>query len=150
MHNTNISHTSNQFGFSLIELLVVIMIIAILGSIAAPVYKDYLIKAKVIELFALAQPAKLAVTEALISETPAAHVNNDKLGLEKAINIGRVKEITIDNAIITVVGDPQALGIPDNKDFSIILTPQAKSGTIQWTCVASPVDFKKYAPADCR
>lgn len=40
------NYKSGHFAFSLIELLVVIAIIGIIASVAAPVYKDYTVKAK--------------------------------------------------------------------------------------------------------
>jgi len=140
----------NQKGFSLIELMVVVVIIGILSSIAIPAYKDYVIRAKVIELFAMAQPAKLAVTEALMFNTPAKDIDNTSLGLGKIQDKGRVKDITVDNAVITITGDPNALDTPGDKPFKIALTPKSEDGIITWDCKAEPNELKKYAPANCR
>ncbi len=131
----------------MIELLVVIVMIGILTSFALPTYQDYATRARVIELFALAQPAKLAVTEALISNTPDDRINNEDLGLGAIENIGKVKNIVIEDAVITIIGDSTALNL--DEDLIIALTPKKKSGIIDWECTTSPDQYKKYAPKNC-
>jgi len=137
-------------GFSLIELMVVVVIIGTLSSIAFPAYKDYMNKAKAVELFAIAQSAKLAVVEALIMGIPKTDIDNQKLGLGKIENQGNVQDISIANAVITITANSKAFDIPQDKSFKIALTPISEGNTIRWECAADPPEFKKYAPANCR
>ncbi|MBL0482044.1 type IVa pilus major pilin TapA [Aeromonas veronii] len=50
-----------QSGFTLIELMIVVAIVAILAAVALPAYQTYTLRAKYSEVIAAAGPAKTAV-----------------------------------------------------------------------------------------
>ena len=52
---------SPQWGFTLIELMIVIAIIGVLASIAIPQYQDYVTRSKIMEGLSLAAAPKTAV-----------------------------------------------------------------------------------------
>lgn len=133
----------NQQGFTLIELMIVVAIIAILAAIALPAYQDYTVRARVTEGLSLASGIKTTVSENFANDpttaTPCVGANTS---IGDATN---VKTIACDAG----TGEIEVTMMPKAKDVVLKLTPtQTSGGPISWVCTTSSA--KKYVPSECR
>jgi type IV pilus assembly protein PilA len=142
-----------QKGFTLIELMIVVAIIAILAAIAIPQYQDYTKRTKVSEGLVLADAAKLAVSETYQSKGKWP-TDGPTAGYQTAITTYVSKLEVGAKGVITITYKNIGTNI-DNQ--TIILTPTASQGAIQWDCNgaaglggATGTVSGKYVPANCR
>jgi type IV pilus assembly protein PilA len=138
-------------GFTLIELMIVVAIIAILAAIAIPAYQDYLIRSQVTEGFSLATGAKEAVWN-YVSAYGTYPTGNQAAGLAAPASItGKyVSQVTIAGGDIKVYfAGPDANASITPATFYLALSPVTQSGSINWICTPSTLPGK-YLPSACR
>ena len=146
-----------QKGFTLIELMIVVAIIAILAAIAIPAYQDYLVRTQVSEGAVLADGAKTAIAE-YYSNTGSFPGSNVSAGLAPAANIVGKYVTTVgtgatDGAaagIIKVTYGNSANTAIAGKFFS--LSAITHSGSVEWSCKNATYTtvLAKYLPTSCR
>jgi type IV pilus assembly protein PilA len=144
-------------GFTLIELMIVIAIVAILVAIALPAYQDYTIRAKVTEGLAQAAGAKVNVAEtAAACSTGLAGVVNS--GGAVGCNAGftfpaagttYVASATVGAAGVIVV---TTKGTGATVAPVLTLTPAQllPADPVTWVCSGNAAAKPAYFPATCR
>ncbi len=140
-----------QKGFTLIELMIVVAIIAILAAIAIPAYQDYVIRSQVSEGAALADGSKTAVAEFYANQGTMPSTNASA-GLATAALIKGSYVTSVDAAggVITVLyGGIHPANVAISGSTLLFSPVTANSGAISWICTAGTV-AAKYRPSVCR
>lgn len=123
----------SQSGFTLIEMLVTIAIIAILTAITAPSFSRYLKRAHYVEIVNSTAAFKLGVTECFQVEGALSSCNGGNNGvpadLSSTSSKSLIKSISTTKGIITAT--------PKNKEGfkatdTYILTPSDEHGSLVW------------------
>lgn len=138
-----------QRGFTLIELMIVVAIVAILAAIAIPAYQNYLIRAQVSEGMNLASAAEPAVWE-YVSTKGAYPTDNQSAGLVSPTSIAGkyVSQVKVSNGQIIAKFNNTAANT-SIRNATLVLSPVATTSSITWYCKPSTV-ATKYLPSSCR
>ena len=149
-----------QQGFTLIELMIVVAIIAILAAIAISQYQDYVIRSQVSEGSALADGTKTAVAEFYQNKGyfPASNASAG-LSAPGGISGEYVDQVDVDGnaddegGVIAATYNgtkahqklrDAATDLDDGLHFSAV----TNEGSIEWHCMSSGLP-QKWCPSSC-
>jgi type IV pilus assembly protein PilA len=130
-------------GFTLIELMIVIAIIAILMAYALPAYRDYTVRAKLGEGNAMAAGYKMAIQEAYVRNGTLTGLTNDAFGIGEVNQQGQcVDTLTVTDGVIAIAYDcaagSQGSADTDVDAASVTWTPTVTAdGTLNWSCTST-------------
>lgn len=131
-----------QTGFTLIELMIVVAIVAILAAIALPAYQDYTAKAKATATLRMADSAKTAVavcfqTTSSLSVCDEGANGIPTIGTEKGTAGSKAGLLTITDGKIEIASQ---LGSGWGK---VLLSPVSGATNLTWAITADAA-CKKY------
>ncbi len=138
----------NEYGFSLLELIVTFSIVAALAVISIPVYSKYRIRAKVATMISEASAAQFAVANDYFNEgysfVNTNYAANSEPFLTPQSNF--ISSIAIQQGWVHVTANPNYLG---GRQIDLVFQPTVTNNNISWTCYA-PSAYFEYAPAACQ
>lgn len=117
-----------QRGFTLIELMIVVGIVAILSAIGIPAYQNYLQKAALTDMLQTMVPFKTAVELCAIERGSTVNCHAGSHGVPGEASSRYVLSVAVSGGVITLQGQESLDGL------SVVMTPalSAVDGRISW------------------
>lgn len=166
-----------NYGFTLIELMIVVAIIGILAAVAIPAYQYHAVRAKISEVLVVASATKTLVSESYliggvaVLQGAASNYNARPVSEKQTQYVSNI-HVANDGVITVTLTNNAGLGLPsDVLGKTLVLTPNVEGaklatiiGSIDWACASNSAvsatsknlvaDLGSlpavYAPSECR
>ena len=156
-------------GFTIVEIVIVMLIISILTVVAIPAYQGYSVRARVTELVLATSACKSMVQEVVQFSKGGSLPGQDQWGCENIsggpVTTKYVSSVTVDqNGVITVEGNATELGLDVASQNRLRMVPYLESNiplsytdvgevVAIWRCGPAPAPngiASRYLPSSCR
>lgn len=136
-------------GFTLIELMIVVAIIAIILTLALPVYSNYAVRAKVGEALSVGAAAKTATASTCVENPAIPDLTNEiaGYGFQPGPYIASIDisgPCTAPNIVITT----RLTGATPDPVLTLEGSLLPGNGQLTWTCTTNGPNI--YVPKSCR
>lgn len=134
-----------QNGFTLIELMIVVAVIAILAAVALPQYNNYVARAQLTVAITLTSDLKTPIAEAFTHDASGSGCEIPNGMLTQGKYVASVTANQTNPCVVTATFKPSGIsGKISNQTVTITYSPSLGS----WTCTTSaPVEVR---PSACR
>lgn len=137
-----------QNGFTLIELMIVVAIVAILSAIGIPSYQNYLQRAALTDMLQTMVPYKTAVELCTIEHGSLDSCHSGDQGIPDSRASRYVAKVSVKSGVIVLTGKENLTGL------NVTLTPtqDKQNGHLTWqrVCSSDNKDLQKNCLAQFR
>ena len=148
------------FGFTLVEIMIALAIVAVLVALAFPAYQRYMLKAKLSDVIEYTEVVKLAFTE--FYEETGECPTPQKAGLKVNSPIPHIATVSHAwdrnpcqkwfEAYLEIDGDSEPALKDLDRDRVMLRGTIGNDGSVSWTCGFSRYtpEIKDYLPQSCQ
>lgn len=135
---TRITPMKSMKGFTLLELMITVAIVAILAAVAVPSYLNYTRRAYFSEIVAATGPFKIGVAECYqtLGTVTGCNAGSNHIPAAITTTTGNVATLAVADGVITVT-PVAAHGIVATDTY--VLTPTVVNNTVTWAATGGGV-----------